>query len=122
MTSRTKAALVKRVCTNMNLLRPGQEPSQTVARTILDYWDDVHATLVSEQIAYFPADEIPAQVFIPAAWLLTLEVAPAFGTLPIVLQALGFQDGEAAKDTQRRRMRDHIAKDFDEERTEVIPY
>lgn len=122
MASRSPAELVKRVCTNMNLLRPGQEPSQTIAATILDYWRDVYASLVTEQIATFPPDSIPDRIFIPAAWLLTVEVAPVFGTLPIVLQAIGFKDAEVAKDTQRRRMRDDVAKDFNEERTEVIPY
>lgn len=94
----------------LQLYRPGIAPSASHIAACREEWDNLHAELVDEGIAYWDADEIPHAVFTRCAWLLAIEVAPSYGALPIVLQSIEQPSGEAAKGFIRARLRDHVAQ------------
>lgn len=114
--SRTINDLIERVVGRMGMKRPGEDPDEDVAAEIIKQWPEIHAELVSLEIAYWPVDAIPLQVFKNVAGLVALEIAPDFGAMPVVLSSIGSNDAETAKDTLLRKLRDHKAKDFNEER------
>lgn len=114
--------LVQRVVGRLAMTRPGEDPDEDVAAAIRAQWPEIHAELVSDQIAYWPVDAIPLQVFKNIVTLVALEVAPDFGAMPVILNAIGTNDAEVAKDGIKRKLREHVAKDFNEERMQVIPY
>lgn len=114
--SRTINDLIERVVGRMGMKRPGEDPDEDVAAEIKKQWPEIHASLVSQQIAYWPVDAIPLQVFQDVTNLVALTIAPDFGAMPVVLNSIGSSDVEVAKDTTLRKLRDHVAKDFNEER------
>lgn len=122
MATRDINHLIKRVVGRCGMSRPGEDVDEDAAVTIREQWEELHAKLVGLQVAYYTPDAIPLQVFADVVDYVALHIAPEFGVMPVLLNAIGANDPEAAKDTALRKMRDHVAKDFDEERMQVIPY
>jgi hypothetical protein len=108
---RTPAQLAVRVASSMNLLRPGEDLSARYEAQFIDAYHELYAELIDDRIAYWPRDEIPLAVFQRIAWMVALQVAPAFGAMPILLTALSEQSSGSARETQRDYLLRHIAKD-----------
>jgi hypothetical protein len=111
MTTRTAKQLAVRVASSMNLLRPGENLSARFEQQFLEAHEELLAQLRDERLAYWTADEIPLAVFQPMAWLVALQVAPAFGAMPVLLQALSQPNADAARDAQRGFLMVHVSKD-----------
>jgi len=108
---RTPAELALRVATSMNLLRPGEDLPVSMQSQIEQAYEEQYAELLEDRLAYWPQEEIPLAVFQRVAWLVAIQVAPAFGALPVLLLALATPDADVGRDTIRRWLRDHVSKD-----------
>lgn len=109
-TTRTSADLAVQVAKNMNFLRPGEELSARTRASIDQQYANTFAELADLEVAYWPLDEIPAAIFMRLSWLISIEVAPSFGVLPIVLNALSQQNADAAREAVIGKLRDHVSK------------
>lgn len=107
---RTINDLCDQVAVNMNFLRPGQTLGAREAQRIKDCYANTLAELVDKQIGYWRPDEIPAAIFLRLAWLISIEVAPAYGALPIVLNAIQQPDAQTARSYYIGELREHVAK------------
>lgn len=108
--TRTPSQLAERVATNMNLLRPGETLSARYASQIEQAYAEAYAELLDDKLAYWPEAEIPLAVFQRVSWLVCIQVAPAFGALPVVLAAISQPNAEAARGEIREHLARHVAK------------
>lgn len=108
--TRTKADLAVQVAKNMNLLRPGEELSARSRASIEQQYENTYPELVDREVAYWPPDEIPAAIFTRLSWMISIDVAPSFGMLPVVLKAINKADAQEARDYYVRELREHVAK------------
>lgn len=122
MASRTAEQLAARVLENLNFARPGEDADVADVERIIDRYQTMHADLVDNGDAYWPVDAIPLPVFDAMGWLVAIEVAPGFGALPIVLQAIGASNAMEAKGPHMRRLRVHREADFNHEHEPIMEF
>eukprot|EP00919_Chromeraceae_sp_WS-2016_P027436 GHVR01065105.1.p2 GENE.GHVR01065105.1~~GHVR01065105.1.p2 ORF type:complete len:124 (-),score=22.82 GHVR01065105.1:62-433(-) len=106
----------------MNLMRPGEVPSTRTTEYLEEQWQEIHAELVDDSIAYWDADEIPMEVLGRCAWLLAVASAPGFGMLPIVLQAIRQPSAEDAIEALKSQLRKHVAQNATYEPIQIETY
>lgn len=107
---RTGVPLSTRVAKLMNFLRPGEDPDAEFAAEVEETWLELHATMTDDGLCYWDVESIPIDVFRNVAWLVAIEMAPAWGATPIILQSLQAASIEDAVNLIRGRLRDHISK------------
>jgi hypothetical protein len=106
----------------MNFSLPGEVPSARETEYLIEQWEEIHAELVDEGIAYWDANEIPMAVFARCAWLVAVVSAPGYGMLPIVLQALRQPTAEDAVSGIKAQLRKHVAQNATYEPIQVDIY
>lgn len=117
--TRNRDELALRVATSMNLLRPGEDLSFRYAAQMIAAYTELYAELLDDKLAYWLIDEIPLAVFQRIAWMTALQVAPAFGAMPVILAALAEPSSSVAMDTFREQLRRHISKNSAFETLEI---
>ena len=108
---RTTGDLVLRVAQLLNQVRPGADVSDRSRQTITTIYENVLAELIDMKAAYWPADEIPTAAFERLAMLIAVDSASSFGALPIILQAVGRQSQDEAREYCIAKLRLHVTRE-----------
>lgn len=70
--------LARAVLREIRVLRYDEEPDADVANLVTEVYQGLHAEWAGQEIAYWPVDLIPVEVFRPVVRLVTTEMAPTF--------------------------------------------
>lgn len=109
MATRTTLALADAALKLMNQKRVGDEMDDEDVAAIREAWAALNAELRDRSMSYWGDDEIPLEVFRHVTRLVAIEVAPGYGTLPIVLQSISQPTSEGAREAVFSALREHIA-------------
>lgn len=109
MATRTTFALADAVLKLCNMKRVGEEMDEEALAEIREVWSGLNAELTDKGRSYWDDEAIPLEVFRRIVWLVSIEIAPGYGVMQLVLQSISQPDAEAARHAVYSTLDEHVA-------------